>query len=102
MNPGSGYEVGDRLVLGSGVDGWDTPAVLEVTTTNSEGGITGAEVVDGGLFSGDDITAPNNYQLDNAQAELLMMAKKQSGQQGEQATTTSSVAEQQSEGIIAM
>ena len=61
-------------------------ATLEVTAVDDQGGITDATIIDGGAFEGDDLAG--EYNLDGAQAQLLMMAKKQTGEREQQQAQT--------------
>jgi hypothetical protein len=73
---GQGYSVGYRFKIGEGVDGWNTPAVLEVSAVGGGGAITEVTLIEGGAFSGD--AGPGTYNLDENSAALLLKAKSSS------------------------
>jgi len=69
---GKDYTVGQQLTLGDGLDGWDSPATIEVASVDENGAITEVNLVDGGDFSGDD--GHGTYNLNPVEATLLMKA----------------------------
>jgi hypothetical protein len=70
---GTGYSVGDHLHVGTAESGWTTPATIEVTAVDEAGGVTGVALVDGGVFTGEDVSG--HYNLSPAQATLLMKSR---------------------------
>jgi hypothetical protein len=70
---GTIYSVGDRFKIGEGVDGWITPAIMEVSAVGEGGSVTDVTLVDGGAFTGD--AGPGTYNLDTNAAALLLKAK---------------------------
>jgi hypothetical protein len=74
---GTGYAVGDQFKIGEGVDGWTTPALMEVSAVGEGGSITEVTLVEGGAFAGS--AGPATYNFDANSAALLLMARSHSG-----------------------
>jgi hypothetical protein len=87
VSGGQGYSIGDHVTIGEDVQGWVVPAVVTVTSVDDTGGITSAEIFDGGKFveySGNEQhpggSGQYNLGSDTAAASLLRMAQSSSTQ----------------------
>jgi hypothetical protein len=70
---GADYAVGDQFKIGEDVDGWTTPALVEVSAVGEGGSITEVTLVEGGAFTGG--AGLGTYNLDGNSADLLLMAR---------------------------
>jgi hypothetical protein len=73
---GSGYSVGEQVSVGGDVEGWEVPAVMQVTEVDENGGVIGVGLIEAGDFNGED--GSGQYNLDPKSASLLLQALAQS------------------------
>jgi hypothetical protein len=62
QSTGTAYTIGEKFHIGEGVEGWESPATLKVTSVGDDGALANLDIIDGGVFTGDG-SAAGDYVL---------------------------------------